>query len=150
MLLTEAQPVPGLEELAVAGRHEHVVVAAALVQPALGRDGIEIPHDLRLLHGVAGELDPDVRTAPVCVVVGSADEIADEPATLERGRPAGGFLPPNGLDLRPRCGRVFETRGQQRLRRPVPPMAPREEVTGRLEVLVGERAQLQPGHAAEQ
>jgi hypothetical protein len=84
----------------------------------------------------------------VLLVVGGADEVADEPTAVLGDRSRGAILSPRGHDLGPRRRRVFEPPREQRLGGPVPAVARGEELGGRLEVLVGEGLEAEAGHRA--
>ena len=60
----ECEPEPRLGELRER-RHERDVERGALLDPALGREAVEVAHDLGLARGVAGEPDPDVAVPPL-------------------------------------------------------------------------------------
>jgi hypothetical protein len=90
---------------------------------------------------VAGELDPDVR-APDGILPRSAEEIADEPSAAEGGRTGGAVRAPERFDLGKRGRGILEPFGEQRLGAAVPALTLREELSGLLEVLVGEGTKL--------
>ena len=147
MLLPEADAVPGVEQLGLGGRNLDVVPRPPLVHPAVGREAVEIPDELRLDDRVAGVSDPDVRPAPVRLVVGRAEEVAGEAAVEERGGAARRVAAPRRLDLQARGGGILEPGRERRLGRAVAAVALRQELGSRAEVLVGEGPKLRPGHA---
>ena len=60
LLLAEADAEPRFHQRVVEGRHEHVVIVGALLDPARGRDCIQIAQVLRFLGGLPGIVDPPV------------------------------------------------------------------------------------------
>ena len=116
VLLAEPDARPGAEEGRVVRGSHRVVAHVALVDPAPGRGAVEVAEVLRLLDGVAGELDPDV-VAP--------DRVGPRRAragTRRRGRRAGRRSlrrrrNAQRLDLGLCRGGVLEPLGKQRLGR---------------------------------
>ena len=107
-----------------------VVAWTALVDPARRGERVEVAHVLRLLDGVAGRLDPDVR-APHRVVARRADEVADEPPVAQPGGARGGLAAPDALQLLARRGRLLVARREQRLGLAVARVAGREQARWR-------------------
>ena len=75
MLRSEREPEPGVDERPVDSRHERVVPGPTLLDPGPGSHRVEVADELGLLHGMPGELDPDV-CAPDRVVASDTQEIA--------------------------------------------------------------------------
>ena len=85
VLLSEADARPGAEQAIVVRGSDRVVAHVPLVDPARGRGAVEVAEILRLLDGVAGELDPDV-VAPDRVRARRAEQVADRAAVAEGNR----------------------------------------------------------------
>src|SRR5262249_25626983 len=61
LLLTEAEPEPGVDELRVGRGNQDIVSPSAGFNPARSRRAVEVAHELGLARSMAGDLDPDVR-----------------------------------------------------------------------------------------
>src|ERR687896_635431 len=113
----------------------------ALPDPRLRGQLVEVADGLSLANCVAFDADPHVAFAPGGVARG-AQQVAGGLAVSE-GDPAGGtFRVPRRLDVRPEIGDV----GEQRLRLAVTRVALGEEVSGRVDVLVGKGLNLESRH----
>ena len=73
-------------DVVVKFRYQRVVARAALVDPPLRRECVEIADELGLLHRAAGSLDPDVRSRRL-VVLSRPQEEPDHPPLAKRPRP---------------------------------------------------------------
>ena len=113
LLRAEAQPEPRAD-LVVEVRHQRVVARAALVDPSLRRERVEIADELRLGRRVAGRLDPDVR-APGLIVLSRPEEEPGHLPVAERDRARRVFLRPQRGDLRAGRVGVLEPLREQRL-----------------------------------
>src|SRR5439155_21205974 len=131
----------------VARGSDGVVPCPALLDPDRGRRRVQVSRQLCVLDGVTGQLDPDVRP-PHGILAWSADEVADELACMQSGRPGRARPAPCLFELFAGGGRVFEPTRQEGLRLPVTRMPLREQARGALDLRLVERAELQPGHAA--
>ena len=99
VLVAEREPDPGTDEVAVVRGHQRVVRRAALGDPTLGGERVEIADDLGLLDRVAGVLDPDVGP-PDGARLRRAEQVADRaPAARERDRARRIWLLQDGCDL---------------------------------------------------
>ncbi len=146
VLHPEANVEPGVGERCVAGRDDRVMPVPALVDPAARRSAVEIAHQLWLLDGVPGQLDPEVR-APDRVGSWRTHQVSGHPAAFECCCAGCSLLLPGGLELRTGDRRSLETLRQEWLHLSVPPMPPREELSSGVEVLVGERDDFETRHA---
>jgi len=144
LLLPEAEPEPGVDELRLR-RQERVVALVALLDPAGGGMSVEIARVLRVLDGVPGQLDPDVR-APDLRRLRSSDHVADKTALAKRSRAAHALVAAEMLERRKRLAGVLEARIEQRFDDPVAGMAGREQPGRVLQVLVGKGHELKPAH----
>ncbi len=138
VLVAEPEPEPRVDERGVGRRHHRVVRGEALRDPALGRDGVEVAHELRLRDGMARGVDPDVR-APARV----ARPPIRNPATSPPGdggdaRGAVG-ADEDLLDLLAGRGCVLVARVEARLDEPLRPVPLREQPRGAVEMLARER-----------
>ena len=107
VLLSEAEPEPGVDERGVARGDDGVVRRATLVDPAGCREGIEVARRLGLGDGVAGRLDPDVRP-PDRVLSRGAD--ARSPRWRRRGsrpRPEAPSVASSSIAARATSGRSY-------------------------------------------
>src|SRR5919201_4273244 len=95
---------------------------APLLDPALGREGVEVADVLGLADRVSCELDPDVRP-PDFVAPSSAEEVAGKVPVAERNRSGSVIALPELLDLDPEV----DVLGEQRLGRAVSRVAPLEQ-----------------------
>ena len=125
LLRAEAQPEPGFD-LVVELRHQGVVARAALVDPPLRREGVEIADDLGLLHRVSGRLDPDVRSPrlrrPFASRAGTRPRVR-----RERDRARRLLLRPQRRHLSTSRVGILEPLREQRLGGAVCPMPGREQ-----------------------
>ena len=117
------------------------------VDPLLRCDGVEVADDLRLVDGVPGRLDPDVRS-PGRVVLARPEEEADL-LSVTNGDGARRVL------LRPQqchfvTGRLggLEPSGEQRLGAAMGAMPRREQRSCSVEVILRERTNLEAAHRA--
>ena len=117
MLLAEPDPEPGVDERRVGRGDDRVVARRARVDPAGRRRAVQVADDLGLGDGVAGALDPDVRS-PRRDRAG-AEQVADDRAAAEGDGARRPILGGQRLDRDPRHGRILEARGQPRLDQPL-------------------------------
>jgi hypothetical protein len=105
MLSAEPEPKPGVDERLVGRGDDHVVPGPALFDPVLSCGGVEVPYVFRLLDGVGGGFDPDVR-APDVVGAPRAEQVTDDLAVPQRGRSRGAFARPQRSDLSAKVDRL--------------------------------------------
>ena len=147
VLLAEPDARPGAEKGRVVRGSHRVVTHPALVHPATGCCAVEVADVLRLLDGVAGELDPDV-VAPDRVGPRRAEQVPDD-AAVPQGDGAGDAVrTPQGCDLLLCRGGVLVALGKERLSPSLRPLPGGEERAGGADEVVRERAKLEACHAA--
>ena len=132
-------------DLVVERRHDGVVARAALVDPALRRECVEIANDLGLGGRVPGRLDPDVR-APGLIVLARPEEKPDQLAVAERDGARRVFLRPQRGDLCASRAGILEPLREQRLGRAVRTMPGRQQHSRGVELILCKRAQLEAAH----
>ena len=114
LLLPEREPKPGIHETCVGRRHHREVARAAGVEPALGDGGVEVADVLGVGGGVAGVLDPGVRT-PHGVVARRPDKVRHDAAVAQRDDAIRTLGAPQLLDLGASGVRLLKGRRQKRL-----------------------------------
>ena len=132
----EAEPEPGLDELRQGGDEREVQPGPLRYPPSRG-GRVEVAHELRLAGGVTRVRDPDVAAPEPALHDPPGKEAGDKPV-LERDRAARPLGDPGARQLRPRIVEL----GQERLGPSVPRVPLAQERGGRLEVVLGEGAEL--------
>ena len=77
MLLTEAEPEPGIDQRRITSRRDRVVRGLTLLDPTGRRRPVEIAHILGDPHRMARRLDPHVRP-PGLILARRPDQVADD------------------------------------------------------------------------
>lgn len=149
VLQAEAQSPPGIGQLRLACRHQHVVRPPPFVDPALRGGGVHLPDDFRRdprLDCVTRRLDPAV-LAPHGCRLRLADEIPDKSAVALGGDRASWLRLPQLLQMPARhCG-IGEPVAEQRLGGDVPTVSSGQQPGLLAEVGVGEGPDVDVTHA---